>query len=429
MFKFQYCFLAILLFCCFVNSTNYDWSPVDKILQDAIDDKAFPGCTVLIASEEGILHESGYGHFTYGVPPPQNPNTNPKTELSTIFDLASLSKVVSTTSCVMQFYQRGELDLHMPLIDSSLLGPEFDNNDKNKITSWNLLTHTAGFPPDPDPLYDSKDFGCPATSQYTPPEEFTCQSKIWDSLMKQTLQYKTGEKFVYSDLSMITMMQIVGKLAKDYGYITYDQLMGDCAVGNKEDSKELYQCYYEAYARNYVFQKMKMSETGFRPPKALWNRCAPCENDTWYRHEVLQGHVHDENCYAYGGISGHAGVFSKIEDLYLLMNKLMFTTENDPFINSTTVKHFVTIQDAAFSSRALGWDTNYNSIYTACGSLSKKETYCHTGFTGGSLCNDRVRKLIVILLTNRVYPTRKNLKVLAVRNKLATQVQQIFDNN
>ncbi|KAJ6247439.1 d-alanyl-d-alanine carboxypeptidase-related [Anaeramoeba flamelloides] len=424
--KIYSCFLFLLLLFSF--SHEYDWAPVDKILQNAIANQAFPGCAALIASKEGIIYEKAFGNFTYGIPPPQNPKTNPKTETNTLFDMASLTKVVSTTSCVMQFYQRGELDLHMPLIDPSLFGSAFDNNEKSEITSWHLLTHSSGFPPDPYPGYTTKVFGCPSTNNYHPPEEFSCQSKIWESIMEQKLEYKTGTKFVYSDLSMITMMQVVGKLARDLGYITYDQLMGDCAVGNKEDSADLYQCYYEAYARIYVFQKMKMSETGFRPPKALWNRCAPCENDTWYRHEVIQGQVHDGNAYAYGGISGHAALFSHVGDLYKLLNHLMFASENDPFINSTTVEHFVTIQDASFSSRALGWDTNYHSEFPACGSLSEKETYCHTGYTGGSLCNDRVRKLIVILLTNRVYPTSTNLKILAVRKEFTDKIQYIFDN-
>lgn len=126
-----------------------------------------------------------------------------------------------------------------------------------------------------------------------------------------------------------------------------------------------------------------MVHTGFLPALDKWPSCAPTENDTDYRHEVMQGQVHDENSYALGGIAGHAGVFSTAPDLFILMNRLMFAQENDDYLNKTTVKLFTTEYNHTQSSRALGWNTNDPTVYDegwnlTCGSMSA-ETFMHLG--------------------------------------------------
>ncbi len=144
----------------------------------------------------------------------------------------------------MTFYQRGELGLNERVASTRLLGPGFAANGKEDITVLNLLLHNAGFPPDPDPEYWSPKFGCPATSEYHPPEVFGCRSRIFPALLNQTLDHPPGTVFVYSDLSMITMMFVLGTLSRDLGYTHNADLRADCALGA---AVGIEQCHYEAY--------------------------------------------------------------------------------------------------------------------------------------------------------------------------------------
>eukprot|EP01156_Anaeramoeba_ignava_P006001 Anaeramoba_ignava/a347490_159.p1 GENE.a347490_159~~a347490_159.p1 ORF type:complete len:438 (+),score=116.39 a347490_159:28-1314(+) len=407
---------------------GYDWTPVDQVLENALNEKAFPGCTALVGSSEGVIYAKPFGYYTYGLPAPVT-HTNPAVQMDTMYDLASLTKVVATTTAVMQFYQRGELDLNTKLIDPKLLGEKYNNNGKDQITVRNLLLHNAGFPPDPVPNYWNKTFGCPEAQKYYPPEDFNCRAKIYSSVMTQTLIYPTGSKYIYSDLSMITMMYVVGKLAHDLKYITPEDLDPICVANssiNVNDLNGLEQCYYEAYVRIFVLSPLNTQRTMFRPDVSLWGDCSPTENDTWFRHQVIEGFVHDENAYIMGGISGHAGLFSISQDLGYLMEKLVFAPEDSNYVNKTTVELFTTIYNETQSSRALGWDTNLYNYF--CGDLSQK-TFCHTGFTGTSICADPTRKLYAILLSARVYPTRDNYLIGTVRTQFANAVKQVFDQD
>jgi CubicO group peptidase (beta-lactamase class C family) len=160
-----------------------------------------------------------------------------------------------------------------------------------------------------------------------------------------------------------------------------------------------------------------------------WLNIAPTENDTWYRHEVVQGQVHDENGYVSGGIQGHAGLFQTAPDTATVMHRLMFADTYQPnvfHVNSTTVTKFITPPYPDRSSRALVWDTNDSAPSGSCGSLSVK-TYMHTGFTGTLTCADPTRGVIAILHCNRVYPTRNNTGHSAVRTAFTTAVQRIID--
>jgi len=227
---------------------------------------------------------------------------------------------------------------------------------------------------------------------------------------------------------MHTMIYVIGNLARTHGYISQADLLPGCYQNTTASD----QCYFEAYVRKFVVEPLKMESSMFLPPAIVAPYCAPTENDTTWRHKVMQGQVHDENCFAMGGVSGHAGFFSTVTDLYTYMKQWMFAGPNDKILNSTTAAYFVKEYNNTQSSRALGWNTNDPTVTDqgwdlCCGTLSPK-TFMHTGFTGTLLCGDIDRKVITILLTNRVYPTRNGPLIHDTRYNFNSVVQKIVDN-
>ncbi|KNC49372.1 beta-lactamase [Thecamonas trahens ATCC 50062] len=391
-----------------------DWAPVQAVLEAAVEDGAFPGCVAGVGTRDGFVFLSPVGAFTYGDLPPLN-SAVPDMVADTRFDAASVTKVVSTTSAVMRLYQDGLLDLDAPV--TRYLGKAYGVHGKAPIKVLNLMLHNAGYPPDPDPNYWMPAFGCPETAKYHPAENWSCQDKIFAGLLNQTLINPVGQVYVYSDLSMITAMYVVGSVAKAEGIVTPADLIPGCDQGGPG----ALQCYYEAYVAKHVFGYLGMSNSGFLPRLAEWPLAAPTENDTTYLHRVIQGQVSDGNAYALGGISGHAGLFLTVPDAYILMHRLMFATADDVFANATTVKFFTTVYNVSQSSRAIGWDTNNYQANTirSCANLSS-DTYLHLGYTGTQICNDPQREIFTFLFTNRVYPTALNIKI--------RQVRQLFNN-
>lgn len=420
--------IACACACAHARPSASAWSGVTQALQQGIDTYAYPGAVGLVADSTGVLYWEAVGNFTYGIPPPLNDGKNPAMNTHSLFDLASCTKVVSTTTAVAQFYERGELDLDTPVQD--ILGPQFGANGKETITVRNCLLHNAGFPADPIPNYWDPSFGCPQTSQPQPAEDFSCQTQIYNSLMAQTLQNPVGEVYVYSDLSFITLMYVVGHLAEELGYVSHADIIPDCDTGGPG----IDQCYYEAYMRIHVFEYLQMRHTGFLQKELYWPMSAPCENDTSYQNKVLQGQVSDGNAYAMGGIAGHAGLFSNAADLYQLVSRVMFADQYpDPIMNSTTATYFTTEYNHTQSCRALGWSTNDPDAYDygwslSCGNMSST-TWTHIGYTGTQICGDPERQYFTIFLTNRVYPTSANNQMNEYRQLFNNAVLAVMDGN
>ena len=339
--------------------------------------------------------------------------------------MASVTKVLATTTTAMLLYDKGVLDLDMKLADPSLLGPDFASHGKAPIAVRNLLLHDAGFPPDPVPGYSAMSFGCPETAQYHPRLSFSCVPKIYQSILQQKLQNPVGAIYVYSDLSMITAAFALGRLIKDHGLVSQSDLLPECA--NTLSGEPAYTCYFEAFVRTQITRKLGMARSGFLLDRSRYTTATPTWNDTTYRHELVQGVVSDENAYASGGYAGHAGFWSTSSDTYLIAKTLMF---GNTFVKRSTVEMFTKVANLTQSSRALGWDTNDYKMntYRGCATLSPK-TYTHLGYTGTENCNDPERKLITILLTNRVYPGKTNSATLihALRQAFNTAVQQAYD--
>ena len=342
--------------------------------------------------------------------------------------MASCTKVVAGTSSLALLYQSGDIRLDDPVYKYL---PGFEANGKESVTVRHLLLHNSGLPADPRVGYPSKAFDCPETRKDQPQHSFSCRSKCYHQLLEQTLDTPAGTNYVYSDMSLMAIMNVVGRVAREKGYVRESDLRSDCPP----DTDGWEQCFYEAFARKFVFQPLGMKLSCYLPDKELWKTCAPTVNETtFYRHRQVQGEVHDENTFAMGGISGHAGLFSNVNDLIGFTRRWLFPgSEADGFLNKTTVETFVTQYNHSQSSRALGWNTNADDAPDqgwghACGTLSET-TFMHIGFTGTMICADPERKMGLVLLDNRVYPdTSTASQTSEYRRKFAQKAQEIFDS-
>ncbi|MGE5401484.1 MAG: glycoside hydrolase family 3 N-terminal domain-containing protein [Ignavibacteriales bacterium] len=344
--------------------SSYSFSSVDSIMREGLADSVFPGAVLYVGHKGRVIYRKAFGKYTY------DPDAQPMS-LDAMFDLASVSKVIGTTTAAMILYDEGKLILDKKVMDYL---PGFGNHGKENITVRNLLLHNAGFTPF-KPFYKT----------YTKPSE------VINDIMNTSLEYPTGTKFLYSDLSMITLQLIIEKLAGEP---------------------------LDVFLREKVFDPLGMKNTMYNPPADLWYKCAPTEVDNYWRMATMRGKVHDEAAYLLGGVAGHAGLFSTGGDLSIFMQMMLNKGKYDgkQLIKPATVELWTTKQTNQ-SSRGLGWDTKTQTGSSA-GSLFSASSFGHTGFTGTSVWADKNRDLFVVLLTNRVYPTRANNKIIKFRPKL-----------
>ena len=435
--------------------STYDrWDASIAVLEQGVRDRVFPGAVALVATQHGVLLRVAVGNLTYdGVPTPTG-HTRQATTVETIFDMASCSKVTATTTAVALLFGS-----NATLLDTNISEflPGYEKGGKGPITVRNCLLHNAGLPPDPTP-YDYWDpaYGCdgaplPSTMN------FGCSNKIYTSLLQQKLSPNAtvGAKYVYSDLSFITLMYVVGTVALERGEITPTDFLpactnalADAAAASSSSSSSIHdsglskQCAFEAFVRLKVFGALRMMNTGYLPKKEKWSQCQPTwvpDGEPGMHGHALQGQVEDGNAYILGGIAGHAGVFSTADDLALLMNMWMkFVSCHPPttgcLLDDATIDLFIKINNASQSSRALGWNTNDMHAQPdggwnlSCGNLSKA-TFTHVGFTGTQLCGDPVTGAFTVLLTARVYGaknTGNSTGIHAVRKDFNSEVANVL---
>ena len=331
------------------------------------------------------------------------------------YDMASCSKVMGATTAAAVLVQRGLLGLDDFVASDKLLGPKFASQGKGEIKIRNLLLHNAGYPPDPVPSYADVTFPCPNNKLYHPGQNFECVPAILeDLLLNQKIVTPPGTNFVYSDLSMITLMFVVGKVVKDNNIVS--TMVEPCFDPTN------YECQYNAFLRSEIWGKLSMVNTSFVPRDAEVTPPEWYEMD-YFRHSLVKGFVSDGNAYAMGGISGHAGVFTNVHDALRLMKMWMFNT-NPELINPSTVKTFTTVANLTQSSRALGWDTNDQS-YRWCGSMSN-EAFLHIGFTGTELCGDPVTGIATAILANGRYPDFDTDKMTWYRPVFNTLIHDLY---
>lgn len=346
---------------------------VDRLLASYQERGAFPGGVLAVGDREGLLHLHPFGRLTY------EPDAPPVTA-KTLYDLASLTKVVVTTTLAMILVDEGKLDLDQPVQE---LLPGFQGPGKEAVTVRHLLTHSSGLPA-VAPLY----------------QEIQGKQAFVERIQAMDLVYPVGSRSTYSDLGMILVGEILER-----------------AAGQPLD----------ALVQTRVLDPLGMRGTRFLPPPDLRPRIAPTEIDPW-RGRLLQGEVHDENTSAMGGVAPHAGLFGTAGDLARFARLLLNggTLDGYRIVAPEIVDLFTRRAGIPGSDRAIGWDTK-SPEGSSAGTLFSPRSFGHTGFTGTSLWIDPERGLFVILLTNRVYPTRENNLIREVRPAVADAVVRALD--
>jgi beta-N-acetylhexosaminidase len=333
---------------------------VDQLILRAIADSVTPGAALAIGRHGRLVRLQGYGRLDWA------PGSSPVTDTS-LYDLASLTKVIATTTAVMTLVEEGRIALDDPV---GRYLPEWSTGWKADATLGDLLIHRAGLPP-------SRPFW----------RDLEGRAAYREAIGAVEQEYDIGRRTAYSDIGLITLQFVI-----------------ETVTGLGLDD----------VVRERVFEPLAMNATGFNPPRAAWPSIAPTEVDTVFRHRQLRGEVHDENAFALGGVAGHAGLFSNARDVatfaaWILeaarigrgLEALPSPTGGLP--SPATVARFTARVDDT-SSRALGWDTP--SERSSAGRFLALSSFGHTGFTGTSIWVDPERDLFVVLLTNRVNPTR-----------------------
>jgi CubicO group peptidase (beta-lactamase class C family) len=367
---------------------KYDFSSVDAIIEQGIRDMAYPSAVLVVGNDKEVIYQNAYGRLTY------EDDAKPTT-MNTIYDLASVTKVIATTSAVMKLYDEGKIDLYAT---AASYIPDFGANGKYDITVMNLLLHNSGLPAW-EPFY----------------ERDTSAEQVRNEIYAIAKEYPTGAKTVYSDLGAVVLGDIVEKI-----------------TGMKLDK----------YCKLNIFNPLNMTDTDFLIPESEDYRIAPTENDTYWRHQQLLGYVHDEIAAMLEGISGNAGLFSNGPDLYKFMRMMLnggkyiderrvpAKTAYFEMFKQTTVDLFTTeVTGLGYANtRALGWDTKpeATSYPPPCGDKFSQNSFGHTGYTGTSVWCDKEKKLIVILLTNRIYPKRGNEEIRTIRPKVHDEVCKVL---
>ena len=340
------------------------------LLDAAVRDSAFPGAVAVVGTSAGTLATVGAGQLDWG-------GTTVPDE-RTLWDLASLTKVIGTTSAMMQLVAAGRVDLEAPV---QRYLPQWTGPNKERVTIRNLLVHTAGL------------------------RAFRLlYSETADAASAKALVYATpldtvpGARTLYSDLGIILLGEVI-----------------EAVAGERLD----------AYLRREVFTPLGMHDTMFNPPAELLDRIAPTEIDPW-RGRHVRGEVHDENAFRLGGVAPHAGLFSTAHDLARFARMYLNggVLDSARILDPATIALFTRPADRSFSTRALGWDTPDGR--NSAGRLMSDRAFGHTGFTGTSIWIDPAADVFVLLLTNRVNPTRANMRIAAVRRSVADAAMTIM---
>jgi uncharacterized protein YbbC (DUF1343 family) len=336
---------------------------LDSIVRDAIHDDQIPGAVLLVWHNGHTIYRKAFGNRAL------EPRREPMT-VDTIFDIASLTKVVATTTAVMQLVEKGEVRLNDPVAKYL---PEFAANGKDDITVRNLLTHFSGLRADFDlnPPWEGRDAALRLAFAETP-------------------VYPPGSRFLYSDTNFIAL----GALVERVSGTTLD-----------------------AYCARKIFAPLHMTRTRFLPPASWRRQIAPTEYDE--NGKMLRGVVHDPRARRMGGVAGHAGVFSTADDLSKFAQALL---NGSPVLSKEAVEKMSTPQQPPTATvlRGFGWDID-SPFSSNRGELLPVGSYGHTGFTGTSLWIDPTTRTFIILLANAVHPRGKGSAV-ALRSKVATAV-------
>ncbi len=337
---------------------------VRAVMLRALRDSVFPGGIAVIGTRTDILAEVAVGRIDWAVDAPA-PNAQ------TVWDMASLTKVVGMTTAMMQLVEKRKIDLDAPV---QRYLPEWIGPGKELVTVRHLMTHSSG-------LRAWRPF-------FQETETVDAARKL---LLETPLDTLPGVRYLYSDLGAMLAGMIIERVS-----------------GQSLD----------AYLAANVFGPLRMVDTRYRPPAEWLARVAPTEVDAW-RGRHLRGEVHDENAYRFGQVSAHAGLFSTAADVARFAQAMLNGGElgGARIVMPRSIAEFSRVQTPALSHRTMGWESPNGT--NSAGTVMRSPAFGHTGFTGTSLWIDPANDLFVLILTNRVNPTRDNSRIGPVRTTIA----------
>ena len=337
------------------------FAAAETILHEAVAARFFPAAAIEVGTATGPLWQMSCGRLTYD---PDAPEIVPET----IFDLASLTKVIATTSLAMRLVDARHLDLDEHVARRL---PLWRGTDRENVTVVDLLTHASGL-----------------TSHLPFFRDYSGRAEFERAICTMPLEYTPRTQAIYSDL----------------GFILLGFILADATGETLPDA-------FAALAREWAIDDLT-----FNSPAGWRRSTAPTEVETW-RGRLLCGEVHDANAWALGGAAGHAGLFGSVGAVARFAQAVLRTFGGASVIGRPdTLARFVQRSGVPGSSRALGWDTMLPT--SSCGRLMSARAIGHTGFTGTSLWIDPHPGIYIVLLTNRVYPSRANEAILAIRPRL-----------
>ena len=368
---------------------------ITAALEQGVQDGVFPGAVLLVQEGARIERCDVIGAATLS--PSQESMTR-----DTLFDLASLTKPIATTMAVLRLITRGVLALNHPVAKWL---PSFIGKDKEYVTLFHLLNHSSGLPAW-KPFYKT----------IAPEDAGRANARLHEQILAEPLVYPVGSQSVYSDLGFILLGLIIERATRQP---------------------------LDRFCRDELFTPLGMDSTAFRPldrPELAARTIAATEQCAW-RGRLLRGQVHDENCFALGGVSGHAGLFAPADDLARFVAALISADgaaegaadaatvrarDEGPFagVPASLLDQFLSRQSTPESSWGLGWDTPSEPSSTGRGFSTRS---CgHLGYTGTSLWIDRNRGWGVLLLTNRVHPSSRNVKITVFRPLIHDLIAQKY---
>jgi serine-type D-Ala-D-Ala carboxypeptidase len=348
-----------------------------SILREAVAQRVFPGASLAVTYRGSLIASQGFGRFTHQ---PDSPEIRP----GTVYDLASITKVVAATSIAMLLYERGKVSLDEPLAktlpDFVALTPRHQQDDRGRVTLGMLLAHSSGLP-----AY-RKLFELAGTRE---------------GLLREALSSKLSNPGTHAEYS-------------DIGFI----LLGEVLERKAELPLDL-------LADQEILTPLGMTRTRFNPPPEWRPEIPPTEDDRKFRHRVIQGEVNDENAYVMGGVAGHAGAFAPATDIARFAECML--RAGAPIFQPETVKLFTRRESAPpGTSRALGWDTP-SRPKSSSGRFFSDSSFGHLGFTGTSLWIDPERQLSVTLLTNRTWPDRATQLIRELRPRVHDAIVEALE--
>ncbi|MBI4477578.1 MAG: beta-lactamase family protein [Acidobacteria bacterium] len=337
-----------------------------KILEAGVRDQAFPAAVAEVGRHDGVIWRYALGRLSY------DPEAD-AAGVDTIFDLASLTKVISTTTIALRLVETGQLHLVAPV---STFIVDWTGRDRTHVTMRHLLEHASGL-----------------TAWLPLFRDLTGRREFEHTIASLPLEYEPGTKSIYSDLGFILLGFIIADAARK----SLSEAFGEIA--------------------QQFFRPPTPTEDEvllFHPPAAMKHRTAPTEVDRW-RGRLLCGEVHDENTWALGGAAGPAGLFGTAPAVGRFARAWLrgWRGVDEALAKPETVRLFTTRTGTPGSSRALGWDTMLPT--SSCGHMMSPLAFGHTGFTGTSLWIDPEADVYCVLLTNRLHPTRDNERITAIR--------------